>query len=84
MSQLAAAYADMDTLQAVLADSVVYVRFLRRRVGELEADSTHAPRKAAAAASAHCSAAAGGNAGEDHDTKGGGRNLAAAPPCGLN
>jgi hypothetical protein len=58
ISQLSAAYADMDTLQAVLADSVVYVRFLRRRVGELEADSASSPHRAAPAAAAASSAAA--------------------------
>lgn len=36
MAELAGAYADIDALQATLADSALYVRSLRQRLTELE------------------------------------------------
>jgi hypothetical protein len=33
MAELACSYADMEAMQATLADSAVYVRYLRRKVG---------------------------------------------------
>ncbi|GIL90549.1 hypothetical protein Vretimale_17499 [Volvox reticuliferus] len=36
LSELSGCYADVDALQATLADSAVYVRFLRKRLLELE------------------------------------------------
>ncbi len=38
LAELATSYADMDAIQATLADSAVYVRYLRKRVLELELD----------------------------------------------
>ena len=40
LSELATAYADMDSLQATLADSAVYIRYLRKRVLELELEQS--------------------------------------------
>ena len=40
LSELATAYADMDALQATLSDSAVYVRYLRKRVLELELEQS--------------------------------------------
>lgn len=40
MSELATAYADMDAMQATLADSAVYVRYMRKRVLELELEQS--------------------------------------------
>mmetsp|Transcript_15584 Transcript_15584/g.33804 ORF Transcript_15584/g.33804 Transcript_15584/m.33804 type:complete len:277 (+) Transcript_15584:130-960(+) len=40
VSQLACVYADMDAMQATLSDSAVYVRYLRKRVLELEMEHT--------------------------------------------
>ena len=39
-AELATAYSDMDTLQATLADSATYVRYLRKRVLELELEQS--------------------------------------------
>lgn len=36
LAELSAAYSDMDAMQATLADSAVFVRYLRRRVTQLE------------------------------------------------
>lgn len=49
LSELASAYADLDTLQTTLADSAVFVRYLRKRVMELELEKSTAVSKAAAA-----------------------------------
>ena len=39
-AELATAYADMDALHATLTDSAVYVRYLRKRVLELELEQS--------------------------------------------
>uniref|UniRef100_A0A7S0WPS9 J domain-containing protein n=1 Tax=Chlamydomonas leiostraca TaxID=1034604 RepID=A0A7S0WPS9_9CHLO len=55
LGELAGAYADMEAMQATLQDSAIYVRYLRKKVLELEIESS---RNAARALS-------GGGAGRD-------------------
>lgn len=46
LSELASAYADLDGLQSTLTDSAVYVRYLRKKVLELEMANARMASKA--------------------------------------
>jgi hypothetical protein len=47
LNELASSYADMDALQATLSDSAVYVRYLRKKVLELELEQARNSARAA-------------------------------------
>ncbi|GAX79400.1 hypothetical protein CEUSTIGMA_g6841.t1 [Chlamydomonas eustigma] len=47
LNELASSYADMDALQATLSDSAVYVRYLRKKVLELELEQARNLARAA-------------------------------------
>ncbi|KAG1679664.1 hypothetical protein FOA52_006181 [Chlamydomonas sp. UWO 241] len=63
LTELAIAYADMDAMQATLSDSAVYVRYMRKRVLELELEQARGAVKDAMRAANGAAAEASGQDG---------------------